>query len=105
MNKEEQVGPGRPPKFYQFKPGQSGNPKGRPRGSRNLKTIVSRLLDQEVKSPLDRSDVSIREVLVENLFIEAMNGNLKAAQYLLENDGGQDEPRADLEHSIPSPDK
>ena len=25
---EYKVGPGRPPKEYQFKPGQSGNPKG-----------------------------------------------------------------------------
>lgn len=25
------VGPGRPPREYQFRPGQSGNPKGRPR--------------------------------------------------------------------------
>jgi hypothetical protein len=29
-----------PPKEYQFKPGQSGNPKGRPKGSVNFKTIM-----------------------------------------------------------------
>ena len=33
--KEYRVGPGRPPKEFQFKPGQSGNPKGRPKGARN----------------------------------------------------------------------
>jgi hypothetical protein len=30
-----EVGYGKPPKAKQFKPGQSGNPKGRPKGSRN----------------------------------------------------------------------
>ena len=32
----EKVGYGRPPKANQFKPGKSGNPKGRPKGSLNL---------------------------------------------------------------------
>ncbi len=31
-------------KKYQFKPGESGNPAGRPKGSKNLKTILKELL-------------------------------------------------------------
>jgi hypothetical protein len=34
------VGPGKPPKEHQFKPGQSGNPKGRPPGRKRKKTSV-----------------------------------------------------------------
>jgi hypothetical protein len=38
------VGYGRPPKHTRFKPGRSGNPKGRPRGSRNLSTEMQKVL-------------------------------------------------------------
>jgi hypothetical protein len=34
------VGYGQPPVASRFKPGTSGNPKGRPRGAKNLKTLV-----------------------------------------------------------------
>lgn len=42
------VGYGRPPKTSQFKKGQSGNPKGRPKGSKNLSTIVQAALNATV---------------------------------------------------------
>ena len=35
---------GKPPKHTQFKPGQSGNPRGRPRGQRNFRTVVKEAL-------------------------------------------------------------
>ena len=49
-NKDEdyKVGFGKPPRHMQFKAGQSGNRKGRPRGSRSLNT----LLEQELKQRL-----------------------------------------------------
>jgi hypothetical protein len=50
--KEYPVGPGRPPREYQFKPGQSGNPKGKRKRSSlapDLKAILQRALDEKVK--------------------------------------------------------
>jgi hypothetical protein len=39
-------GYGKPPKEYQFKPGQSGNPNGRPKERRNRKTVMREIVDQ-----------------------------------------------------------
>ena len=50
---EYRVGPGRPPKEHQFKPGQSGNPKGAKRKSPSiapdLKALLERALSNSVK--------------------------------------------------------
>jgi hypothetical protein len=51
-DQEYRVGPGRPPKEYQFKPGQSGNPKGARRKTRSialdLKALFERALSKRV---------------------------------------------------------
>ena len=43
-----EVGYGKPPRRTQFKPGQSGNPKGRPQGQRNLSTMLKEALNEKV---------------------------------------------------------
>ena len=49
---EYRVGPGRPPKEYQFKPGQSGNPRGAKRKAQpllpDLKDIFQRAFNQKI---------------------------------------------------------
>src|ERR1700735_4184193 len=45
---EYKVGFGKPPKQKQFVKGQSGNPKGRPKGSRNMQSILSEVFSKIV---------------------------------------------------------
>jgi hypothetical protein len=42
------VGYGRPPKERQFAAGKSGNPKGRPKGSRTMGAILQDILNQKI---------------------------------------------------------
>ena len=38
------IGRGKPPVASRFKPGESGNPKGRPKGSKNFRTLIRRAM-------------------------------------------------------------
>ena len=49
LNADYRVGYGRPPRHTQFKPGKVGNPRGRPRGSANARTVVERALNKQIK--------------------------------------------------------
>ncbi len=48
-NGDNEVGYGKPPKERQFKPGQSGNLKGRPKSKKSGLTDISGLLNEPVK--------------------------------------------------------
>jgi uncharacterized protein DUF5681 len=74
------VGHGRPPLHSRFKPGQSGNPKGRAKGSHNLRTIVKQVSNEQI---LIREGDRLRrmsrmEALVRTIFTRAFKGDPKA---------------------------
>lgn len=48
MSDDYEIGYKKPPKNGQFKKGQSGNPKGRPLGSKNKKKVFNDVLSQEI---------------------------------------------------------
>jgi hypothetical protein len=77
--------PGRPPSQTRFKPGQSGNPAGRPKGSKNLKTLVESVLGKLVTLTENGKQVrkTAGEVVLRRLAQDAMKGDHKARELLL----------------------
>ncbi len=86
-NDNDDVGYGRPPRHSRFEPGQSGNPKGRPKGSRNLKTEFESVLNERVS--LREGDKAKRVTksrgILEVLVAKALKGDTKAMALVLDH--------------------
>jgi hypothetical protein len=66
-----------PPVHSQFKPGHSGNPTGRAKGSENLKTLFNRILDEEIslRDGAEVKKVSKAEALMRGVVVGALKGD------------------------------
>jgi hypothetical protein len=82
---KEIVGKGRPPKAHRFKPGTSGNPKGRPTGCRNFRKVFESVLDREVEIKWNGGvdTVTLAEAVCLVLAKAAMNGDSRAIESFL----------------------
>jgi hypothetical protein len=94
-----EVGRSKPPKAGQFKPGQGGNPKGRPKGA-SLRDIVQRIANETV----DREWARLRDLdpsltrlegVVARLFQNAQLGDVAAIKQVLELARRTEAPAAD----------
>lgn len=79
------VGYGKPPQHARFHKGQSGNPRGRPKGSRNLSTLMAKALNEPVVISENgkRKRITKREAVLKQLVNKAASGDAKAIQLLL----------------------
>jgi hypothetical protein len=80
-----EVGYRRPPKHTRFRAGQSGNPRGRPRGQANLVTDVLRELAEQIRvreGSRERS-VTKQRAMVKALVAKSLKGEARAAALLI----------------------
>jgi hypothetical protein len=80
-----QVGYCRPPLHTRFKPGQSGNPSGRVKGSKNLKTLFHQILNEQI--PLidgnQSKKITKAEAIMRKLVIGALKGDSRSLMTLM----------------------
>ena len=80
------IGYRRPPAAGQFKRGSSGNPKGRPKGSRNFVTLLEKELGQTVvvTEGGKKKTITRMQAMVKRLVAGALQGDQKALLTLIE---------------------
>ena len=76
------VGFGKTPVGSRFKPGESGRSRGRPKGSRSLKTDILEVADMEIQvtTPRGVQTKSLQHAIVLNMGVQAAKGDVRAAQ-------------------------
>jgi len=79
------VGYRQPPKATQFKPGESGNPKGRPKGSRPVGAVLQDIMQQKVLVTEGNKTrrLPVLEVIIRRLANDAMRSDPRAIKLLL----------------------
>lgn len=91
-----EVGYGRPPEATRFKPGQSGNPNGRPRGTKTrrisgqgyeLWDLLKKEAERLVPAREGGQEISVPQLqaVVRQIHIKAMQGNMRAAELLMKH--------------------
>jgi hypothetical protein len=75
-----EVGYGKPPKHTRFRKGQSGNPRGRGKNTRNLKTELRSVLDETLSLSMAGREVrlSARKAMLLALRNKALKGDTRA---------------------------
>ncbi|MBB4054040.1 hypothetical protein GGR20_003712 [Devosia subaequoris] len=100
------VGRGKPPVASRFKPGQSGNPGGRKKGSRNYKTILAAVMESEIAVTENgrKLKVSRFEALVLCAFKDAQH-DAKVRSDLFDRYERCDDGASEIQEELPEEDR
>lgn len=100
-NASAQVGYKRPPVHSRFKPGQSGNPSGRAKGSKNFKTLFNQILKEQVslREGNNVRTITKAEAIMRGLIVGALKGDTRSMGTLFrlaEQTGQFEQPKNDI---------
>lgn len=103
-DRDYEVGYGRTPEHSRYKPGESGNAKGRPKKSRNRLKILAEELSQTVVITENgaRKKVSKAEVILRQLVNKSAAGDLRALSGLLPQWASLDEKEGETGTARPA---
>jgi hypothetical protein len=84
-SKNYKIGKGRPPAGTQWKPGQSGNPKGRRKGAKNFATLFHQEMNRKVTISENgqRRLITKLEAMIKQVINSAARGDPKAIQAMI----------------------
>jgi hypothetical protein len=107
-NNSQPIGYKQPPTRYQFQPGQSGNPNGRPKGARNFKSDLRDELSEIISFREGGRDISIskQRALIKRLVASAIDGDARSIATLMSfcarafGDDNDDQPQAPEDREI-----
>ena len=83
-DRDYEVGYGKPPRHTRFQPGRSGNPHGRPQGTKNLKSDLAEELSEKilVREGEQSLRISKQRAVVKTLLAKTLKGDARAAALL-----------------------
>jgi hypothetical protein len=80
---DDKVGYRRPPKTTRFRPGGSGNPRGRPKSKRAIGDPVAKLARRKVRTR-DGRTITLEDGVWNAVARKALSGDVRSVQILLE---------------------
>jgi hypothetical protein len=85
-DRDYEVGYGKPPKATRFRKGQSGNPKGRPKSSRNVAMLLEEALFHKILIKDERGSrrVTVVEAFIQRVTRDALKGDPRAVAKMLD---------------------
>jgi hypothetical protein len=90
---------------HKFEKGQSGNPNGRPKGSRNRSTIVKEWLDvlEKVKNPItgQTEELQQQDIITLALIKKARGGDVNAFKELMDSAYGRQKQEFEIKNIPP----
>lgn len=79
-----------------FQPGQSGNPEGRQKGTKNMSTILKEML--ELETEVEGVRMTYKDAIIKKLIKKSNAGNMKAIQEVFDRTEGK--AKQEIKHDI-----